>query len=247
MEIPDTHIDLIERYLSQKMSEAERADFETRVAQEEDLAKNLADFREAREAIDLYAEERLKSQFRERYLAEKSSEAVVKPLGSKRWLYAVAAAVVLLVAVLIGNRLVNPSLSPDQLYAQNYQMPPLNVRGDAEDALEAISLKMDQGEFETAVSDLQALLGDSTFQRRPAAWLRMGLSYMELEQWSLAADAFEQIDPTSPLVHQGRWFSALTALKRNQIDTAKSYLQQILDESRDVTLKTKANELLDQL
>ncbi|MEL7530226.1 MAG: tetratricopeptide repeat protein [Bacteroidota bacterium] len=247
MEIPNTHIDLIERYLSQKMSEVERTDFETRLTQEKDLAQNLADFKEAREAIDLYTEERLKSQFRERYLAEKASETVMKPLGARRWMYAVAAAVVLLVAVLIGNRLLNPSLSPEQLYAQNYQMPPLNVRGESDDPLEVISLKMDQADFETAIVDLQTLLGDSSFQRQPAAWLRMGLSYMELQKWPLASDALEQVDPSSPLVHQARWYAALTALQRGQIEDAKSLLAQILAESRDVELKDQAQKLLDQL
>lgn len=245
MEIPDTHIELFERYLSQKMSAQERQDFEARLAGEVDLSQNLADFREAREAIDLYTEERLKSQFREQYLAEKAS--VVKPLRSRRWMYAVAAAVVLLVAVLIGDRLLNPNLTSEQLYAQNYQMPPLNVRGESEDPLDAISLKMDQGDFETAIEDLQALLGDSSFQRQPAAWLRTGLSYMELKKWPLAADAFAQVDSSSPLVHQARWFAALTALQRGQIEETKSLLEQILTESRDVDLKTQATELLEDL
>ncbi|MFK7925835.1 MAG: tol-pal system YbgF family protein [Bacteroidia bacterium] len=245
MEIPDTHIELFERYLSKKMSAPERQDFEARLIREGDLSQNWDKFQEAREAIDLYTEERLKSQFREQYLADKTT--VVKPLGSRRWLYAVAAAVVLLVAVMIGNRLLNPSLTPEQLYAQNYTMPSLNVRGESADPLEAISLKMDQKNFETAVVDLQALLGDSSFQRQPAAWLRMGLSYMELQKWPLAADAFAQVDATSPLVHQARWYAALTALHRGQIEETKRILGQVLLESRDVKLKEQAQNLLDQL
>ena len=245
MEIPDTHIELFERYLSQKMSAPERQDFEARLAREADLSQNWGSFQEAREAIDLYTKERLKSQFREQYLADKA--AIVKPLGSRRWLYAVAAAVVLLVAVMLGNRLLNPSLTHEQLYAQSYTMPPLNVRGESEDPLDLISLKMDQGDFETAVVDLQSLLGDSSFQRQPAAWLRMGLSYMELEKWPLAGDAFAQVDASSPLVHQARWYAALTALQRGQIEQTKQILEQVLEESRDVKLKEQAQNLLDQL
>ncbi len=69
MEISDTHIELFERYHSQKMSVQERQDFEARLASEKDLSQSLADFTEAREAIDLYSEERIKSRFREQYLA----------------------------------------------------------------------------------------------------------------------------------------------------------------------------------
>ncbi len=251
MEIPDTHIDLIEQYLTQQLAPPDRTAFEARLAAEPALAEQLQLYREARESIDLFAEEQLKKKFREQYFAEAetaAAEATLKPLFQRRtWYMVAAAAVVLLFAVWLGSRLTPNAPSPESLYAANYVLPSLSVRGTEANSLDSASTLMSQGDFMNALPILEALVDEDTFARKPAAWYRMGLCQMELGDFNAAVDAFSQIPPENTLVHSGRWYSALSYLRLNELPMTRQQLELILENSRDVALKEQAQQLLDLL
>lgn len=246
MEIPDTHIEQFDQFHKGLLTEPERAVFSQRLESDAEFAEQFQHYQSAREAIDLFAEASLKTRFQEQYHAEKMPKATVKPLLSRRvWLVA-AAAVALLVAVWLGSRLGGSSFSPEELYASNYVLPPLNVRGESENQLDSLSTLIGQGQFLEALVGLESLTANDTFDRKPAAWYRLGLCQMELGDFDSAVDAFSQIPPSNPLVHEGRWYAALSFLRLNDLPQAKIFLQQILDESRNVALKEKAAALMEE-
>jgi tetratricopeptide (TPR) repeat protein len=249
MEIPDTHLNLIERYLADTLSPTDREAFEMRLENEPNLKEQLSLYEQAREAVDLYAEAQLKAKFRDQYFADKQTERKekkVKPLFA-RPLYWVAAAAVVLLAALFIARPWSSSLSPEQLYAANYELPSLNVRGDAETRLDSATLLMGAGGFAEALPILQDLAKDSLFDRRPAAWYRAGLCQMELNNFEEAIDALARVPETTSLVHSSRWYMALSNLRMGQIEESQAQLQLILEKSRDQELKEKAGSLLEEL
>ena len=249
MEIPDIHINLIERYLAGTLSPPDREAFEMRLENEPKLKEQLSLYQQAREAVDLYAEEQLKAQFRDQYFADQqtdSGKTKVKPLFARPFYWVAAAAVVLLVALFIAKPW-DTALSPEQLYAANYELPPLNVRGDAATLIDSATVLMGAGAFVEAMPILQSLAKDSSFARQAAAWYRLGLCQMERADFESAVESFAQIPEGNTLIHSSRWYAALTYLKLGQIDASQSQLHLILAKSRDQELKEKADKLLKEL
>ncbi len=129
--------------------------------------------------------------------------------------YAAAACVVLLAGIFVTLWILQPEANAlaDEYFTEN--SPSLrNSRTGIPASVAGVIEKIQQEDYAAAMSDLQTLLADSTGQEN-LLFLK-GECHYRLEQYSLAASAFEQvIGSTSSTLNRQKaeWYLLLTYLK----------------------------------
>ncbi len=127
----------------------------------------------------------------------------------------------------------------------DYTHKPMNVsvKGNSE-TLEKVQKLFNDKDYETANTHLSRLAG--YYVKNAEVQLYYGITFLELDQYPLAIVTFDKIlrYKDSGFVDDAQWYLALVALKQNDFDTCKSYLEQIPEDSN---FHEKASELLANL
>ena len=249
----DTFIELADRYYDRKMTAEERAEVESRLQDDAGFAEQMESYREARQAVAIWSDEEQKARFRRRYAEQsdkQASSAKVVPLSRRTWLYAVAAAVILLVAVFLGRN--GQQMSPEDIFQQRFDMPVLSGARDANVDTVPVMKRFQQanawylaGQYDSVLVVMPDVVRDPGFDRQASAWLHIGMSHYGLGQEAEALNALEKVPAASPLVHDARWYRALILLKQQDVEGAKALFRQLDEESR--SYGKDAREILDQL
>jgi len=235
----------IEQYLNDEMSPHERKDFESRLAADEELRKDLELYNSINTTMSASPNEdalrKTLEQMNKKYFA---GSAPVRKISLKKWL-AVAASLVIIVATglyfLLGNK-----PSAEKLYALYAQHDALNIqlRGDAADSIkEKAATAFNNKNYSTALPLLE-----SSLQQQPAdapIQFSLAICYLETAKYNEAEKIFLQMETgQSAYADAAKWYLALTALKQNDLVKCRSRLNSIASSS---AYYTKAKQLLEKL
>ena len=249
---------LLEDFFADRLSPAQRAAVEERVANEADFA---AAFRERRR-MQTYLTYRARGGATPALLAELAAEAFgaeppqeapadrpVRPLARRRvvpaWLLA-AAAVRLLLAAGWWLFAQPETADPQELYAAYAEPYPLSgtTRGATVDSLRAVfEPRYNAGDYAAALPALSAYLAE-----RPgdgAVRLARGHARLETGQVAAAEADFRLLaNSNTAFREEGQWWYALAALKSGDVAAARERLQAIPENAGRYEL---AQEVLNAL
>lgn len=231
---------LIDQYLQNELSEDERRSFQQRLETEPTLAAALA-FRQASVhylktqtgRADLKAA--MAPLSKQYFGAEKQQETKKKSL--QRWLWPVAAAACMLLALLLWN-----PFQPDP-YQRFAQHTPLNLteKSTAATSSSLAESSFNAGDYAAAYAPLKDFLRQQPNNRQVE--LALGIAAMETERYPEAAAIFTSLaEGESVYQTAGQWYRALLFVREKQYTKAKEALAQIPPD--DSTYGTKAKALL---
>ena len=235
--------DIISRYVDEEMSPAERMDFEQQMQREPELRKQVELYFEvtkslqrrlhpAKEEAEL---RRTLEQLRPQYFQTRSRVVPMAP--RKKWLMAVAATVVFLLALTIWA-----PWNPD-LYRKysDVRMPGIEERGAEEDSL----LRQAEKEFNEKRFAESIPLFETYLAAEPDdAFVRFyyGIALMQSGQTGKSRREFDTLfTGNSAFRYEAAFFMALSYLKEKDRDRCREWLQRIPPDAPNYP---KAQELL---
>lgn len=252
MESQPKEFDLIESYLQESLSKTDRLAFEKRLAEDPDFAEEFSLHKQGRQLIQLSGREALMQRLDSRFESAKQQEGKVIPLYQRRSLQVAAAVLLIIVAGFWVMNNLNSS-SPEQLFANYMENPKTSEVRDVfvpeqQSAWNKAISAFEGEDFAQATPILETLLEDLEFVKQSGgqASLYLGISYLNLGEPSKAIEAFSGASSSSIYFDQIQWYRALAHLKANQLEEAKTALQQIVDTPSHYK-QTQAKELLEKI
>ncbi|MEM9920503.1 MAG: tetratricopeptide repeat protein [Bacteroidota bacterium] len=244
MEDPKDNI--IDQYLMHQLDDESRHKFEQQLAADSDLAEAVELRRILVRGIRTQSRDQLKQRLQRIHQTHQSSS---KP-KSRGFLY-ILIAVGLIAAILLALFLLRPAPpEPAKLYATYYQpyqvtLGSRDLNSDSPQIAQVESLYQ-SGQYQAAKSLFESLLAADPSN----GMLQLGLGICQLEEGQLepATTTFQAIiDQNNPqFKDQGRWYLALTLIRSNQAEQAKSLLEQLAQDP-DADHHRDAQTLLQEL
>lgn len=232
--------ELLKRYVQGQMSEAERADFENRLKTDAAFAEEFAAWAAVYKGIQAEGDNQLEEQLREfgRQLIQSESAGLTATVANvsqtrrfniPRWVYAAAAALLLLLAAWPIYQTLKPSApvyaDNKALFEQHFRLPPAPEVRDA--LVTAWRAAYQNKDYAAAVTELEKLLADTDYKNRSEANLFLGLSHLAAGEGRQALDAFQKVSPDSFDWDEAQWYSALAYIIIDDVVHAKQTLQDI--------------------
>lgn len=227
---------MIQRYLDEEMSEAEKLEFETLLLQTEKLRERLEEYRLITEGIHYFGEQEgwKKIQALEEEAELHALEAERKPIVTK-WLYRGIAASLLLFMIGFSFYWQQDKLKYARLFDQHYEAYQAlggATRGSDENTLvlpEAFEAYYNK-EYSQAIS---LFIQASEQEDRPYIWLYLGNAYLGNKQPQEAIEALENVFAYDYVDERTRlrthWDLGLTHLKLNHKEEAIRQFEMIQD------------------
>jgi len=233
----------IEKYLEGKLDEKALESFEKQMRENPDLAEDVALYKEIEKSIaHRFKHQKEESELRstlnnihkEQSSTEKTSK-VIPLMGYKKWLVAAS------IAALVGLFFFQNSTPVYGDYASHEPME-VTVRGNS-NTLDQVQKLFNDKDYLLANTHLSRLA--DYYKDNAEIQLYYGITFLETDQYEMAKMTFEKIANANSLFkHKATWYLALNAFKQNDIETCKSYLQQI---PKEAAIYDKAKSLLDKL
>jgi tetratricopeptide (TPR) repeat protein len=229
------NLEYIDRFYKGELPPGETEKFQQRIAEDSAFAEEVAFYFLTLQSLKNEAAVQAKNRFREIYEQQKSNNSIPQKPVRKLWPYWVAAAV--LAGVILGWYFFfsTPSLSPQQL-ADSYIKKELEKLGvmmnSKEDSMQKAMNLYNEGKFNESLQWLEDMIKADTanFDAKKKA----GIVCLRLQQYDKAIGYFEQLESyTSLYANPGKFYRALTLMKRNQPGdavTAKQLLQEVVEK-----------------
>ena len=222
------NIDLIEQYLTNEMSEAQRVEFEDKIKNDEALAAEFERRQTAHKMIDFMVTENLRSQLKS---LESHDTKIVSIQSRRRRMYTLAIAAS--VAILLGAFFLfipgGSGLSNQQLAMQYYASPDFTMRSGGDGVPAGIA---------TAISDIQANDHDNAIDvlRQISssdpyyilAQYYLGHAQFLAKDYSNALASFQRVADSNDIryAEDAQWYGLLSCLSIEE--NCDSYLQVIV-------------------
>lgn len=240
---------LFESYLSEELSEDEKATFELRLAEESSFKeafytyKELSTFLENKfenEADEKAFEANLKN-ISEKHFSnnEANNKETSKPKVFNFYKYAIAASVALLIGFFTFQQFNTASYSD---FAE-HEIISLTVRGEQDELLKIAETAFNAKDFEKAEITLSKLLeaNKSNIEIK----LYKAITLIELDRFNEADGLLEDIVKTpSAYKNKAIWYKALSKLKQKDYDACLRILKTIPEDADDYN---KAQQLIKKL
>ena len=245
----------IEAYLNGDLTGAEHTEFEQQVKSDQNLAAQVALFKDVDSAISdkpiLNFQKLVEDQGSSYLQGQESRQASVKKINWRRNLAIAATFIVLASALFLWKNQLNTPLSNQELFAQHFQTYNLNesLRGRENDKGnfdEAIQ-KYRSASYEEATAIFQKIAASDSTNITVAFWLAQSSLNQSPRNFNLAKIQFQKVinDGNSIYVPASKWHLALIALAQEDLATTKSLLREL--ESGGGNWSRKAKELSAQL
>jgi len=161
---------------------------------------------------------------------------VIPLMGYRKWL--VAASIAAIVGIFIWQ-----DKTPTYADFDINETMEVSVRGETNRILEEVQDDFNTGNFEEF--NRQFCKIDDYYSDNPEVQLFYGISLMKTDQYNMAYKVFSKIaDGDSLFKHKAHWYLALNALKQNDLETCKLYLEKI---PKEADMYKEATKLLDKL
>lgn len=252
MEANNNHIDLIEKYLNNDLSQEEKQSFDQKVHTDSEFAHEFEKRQAAHTAIDFLIAQSLKSDLEALEEEEAQQGKVISLQKRKRnrfVLLSLAASLLLLIGYF--SLFVNDNLGSTgpQLAAANYETPDYNIqRGtpnvDFEDLVTKGINALKQKQYQTAITALDSVTQGNEYYI--IAQFYLAHAYFQAEQYEQAEQAFDMVSNSNDIRYQedADWYSLLACLAKDGDCTAK--LDQLADDN-DHSYQQQAITIRDEL
>ncbi len=252
--------DLLKRYVTGQMQEAERTAFEQRLKADTSFAEEVAAWATIQKGIQAEGDRRLSEELHalgKKLMQENAPERTATTVNAAsgrvfhlpRWVYAAAAVFLLLLIAWPVYRSLQPSAptyayNSKSVFEQHFRAaPPPEVR-DAEVAPWQKAYQNKQ--YDVAVAALEKLLADPNYGRRSEAQLYLGISHLAAGRGRQALDALQKVSPDSYDWDEAQWYSALAYVIVDDVVQAKQILHNIAAQPGNPRQK-EAQQLLESL
>ncbi|MEL7531554.1 MAG: hypothetical protein AAFN10_09615 [Bacteroidota bacterium] len=243
----------IDAYLNGRLSEADRSAFETQIAQDPQLAEEVALQQEATQLLLADRQSAFKAQLKEFAAKSKTApvielkDAPVVALWQRNWVRIAAA-----VALLIGLGFIlwpKPTVLSYPQMAEVYFEPypdRLQIRSGDDDSMTLVQqalLAYNQEDYQTVVNTLAELKADDP--QYLLGQLYRANAYLSLKQPAPAIEILEDIYALeqSAISEITAWYLALAYLQADDASNAKAVLQGIAKDEASV-YRERAQEIL---
>jgi len=236
----DEHIDLIERYLYDDMTQEELEEFNGLLRKDPEFNKLFYEMDHLLEGIRRSAklttvEEKLARLERSLPHKEKSIESEVSasviPIWGfvKNYKMAIAASISLIFAVTIVFTNIKRSKSPDELFTEYFtEYESINgvVRGKNDiEKLQYAMIAYEQANYEKAINIFEQIV--VTDENKIQIWLYSGNSYLILNHVNEAKACFNNIiEANIGFEMDAKWYLSLCYLKEGEVEQAKPLLRE---------------------
>ena len=251
--------DLLKRYHSGQLSDAERAVFEKQMDTDAAFAAEVSAWAAIYKGIQAEGDRQLNRELE--ILGKKlmqSEEATLTPSAVNkapkqrsqmpRWLYAAAAVLLLLLlAWPIYQHLKTPTAvyaDNKALFEQHFRLPPAPQVRDAQ--VTAWRTAYQNKNYAAAIESLEQLLADPDYTNRSEANLFLGLSHLAAGRGQQALTAFGAVSPDSYDRDEAQWYAALAYLIIDDVVHAKQTLEEVSGKEGHPH-RQEANELLNSM
>lgn len=241
--------ELIDQYLDGRMNQKERRRFEEQMAQQPDLAEEVALHRDIREGIAMFEYHNLKEKLKQLDQHIISPPENHKSGNSRRLFTWIVVAASFATLMLLGYLLLEQSESPQMLVSAYYQAYP-NVMNPvdrssaiADNTLTEALHAYEVGEYQQAIT----LFEQNKEQMSEGHYFYLAMSYFEMDQTAQSIALLEQViqKNDSLFYFPALWYQALAYLKTDQIPSAKDNLKTLAEEEN--SYQKEAVELLEKL
>lgn len=235
--------ELINRYVSGEMAEAERADFNERLRRDKTLADRVALYRSVSENLSArFKTAQKKNQLKETlaqvdqdYFDQEKSTS-----GSAWYKWAAAACIVLLCGAFFYNNFFS---SPQYDEFAVYEPMAIVERGETDVMKIKAQTTFNAGQYTNAIPYFDSLLAQDPANME--VLLYKGIALLEEDKAEQAEAIFNAVrDSNSVYTDEATWMLALSALKQKNYDRCKEILLQI---DSGASVHRKASELLKEL
>jgi tetratricopeptide (TPR) repeat protein len=243
-------LEYIDDYFKGGFPPEEARQFEARIQEDPVFAEEVAYYLSTLVAFKEEQVAEKKRNFREIYrqVAIEPPLAPIRPMTRRRWIPALAAAILIGVIALGWILFLSPPAAPklaDQYIRQNLDQ--LSVKMGAADGMQTGLTLYNDGKFPEALDQFKRMLvADST---NSMATLDAGIASLRMEHYDQALDFFTKLqNRTDPHINPSLFYEALTLMKRNRSGDAthaKQILQQIVQDGLDK--KEDAAQLLGKI
>jgi tetratricopeptide (TPR) repeat protein len=238
--------DYMENYFSGALSPEEMKQFDEKIQNDPAFAEDVAFYCISVQEIKNQVAEEKKKRFKEIYKEQNNKKTVKEQPVRKLWPYISAAAII--IALVLGFYLFLSKTTPTQM-ADTYvheKFEQMSVTMGIENGLQKGTRLYNEKKFTEALNQFNDILKTDTANTE--AKKCAGIVSLQLKDYDKALAYFIQYENTPLYVNPGKFYHALTLLKRNQpgdLDEAKNLLQQIV--SNDLAEKKTAEEWLKKL
>ena len=213
----------IRKYVTGELSDAQRREFEQRLASDPELKFLVDNFPAISDISDTLIEDDLLNVMQ---AEERSASSPTGMRRMSRWLPAAAAAILLFIAFFI---FFNQSPNPDRLFAEHFVPYAAGAeRGSAgvEEGLAAYH----RGDFAEAIEVWKSL--DWNQETNHSIQLLLASAHMDQLQTAQAISLLKAIITRQDLRFKepAEWYLALAHLQSDDLDTSQQVLQQIIDK-----------------
>lgn len=235
--------DLIEKYLSNQLSDTEKQSFDNRVAEDDTFAEEFQRQQSAHKVLDFMVAESLKAQ-----LQDMEEESKIISLKKRRRTRLTVLSLAASVLVLIGAFWIvfpQDSMSNAELAAVYYETPDYGTRGTNDAVSETKPLNaginaLQNNQLPDAITQLGDV--DASDPDYLVAQYYLGHAYYASRQYDQAAQSFSLVASSNDLryVEEAQWYELLSCLAQNT--ECNELLNRLLGDERHA-FHAKAEEI----
>ena len=238
---PQTY-ERIERYLLDKMDDAEKQSFEEDLKNDAEMRQELDNMEQIFRGIEIAS---LKSVLEEIHEEQQEGSGTSSTSSSTRWIFGIAAGIAVLIAGVWF--FMSQDASPEALYAdyyiQDHGLPSrMGVANNVEFEEAMVSYK--RGNYMEALPVFESLLRDEP--ENDTLHYYIASTYMAQGDIDSALEGFDKVDEVDWLKERSQWYIALAYLKKGDVDEARNMLDTIAADQNH-PYSSKAKELLPQI
>jgi tetratricopeptide (TPR) repeat protein len=231
----------IEKYHSNELSEVEKIEFEQKIINDKYFAADLAFYYSVLETAKNELNQEKKNRFREIYAQDAGSRA---PAGIRKMWTSIAAAAAFVVIVLgayflFNGKPVSTEQLADRFIKENFQDLHVTMGGNADNEQLAIDL-YNQGKYQEALQAFQKIMLADTADYNAVQYA--GIAALQLKNYDWALKYFNQLSSYILRVNPGKFYKAVTLMKRDQpgdAGEAKQLLTEIMQTGLEGSGKAK--------
>ncbi|UZR97806.1 tetratricopeptide repeat protein [Chondrinema litorale] len=238
---------LIQDYLNGTLTIEKKALIEKELEEDAEFAAEVKEFETLETGlhsigVDAFKEDMLQW--------EKEYQQKQKPTGKiiKFWPGYLAVAATILLLLVAGLFLYNTESDNNALYASHFVAYEDMIISRGEASPESLLITgmeaYNNEEFATASEKLNGYLVKNTENKGVALYL--GIAQMQIGKYTEAASSFNMAQQDLKFKQQAQWYEALLYIKSEQLDKAKSLLQQISKDTQHYKSE-EAVEILEEL
>jgi tetratricopeptide (TPR) repeat protein len=223
----------IETYFSGELSEEKIREFERKIIAEPDFAEQVSFYLTSKQlaAAELKVERERFREVYEKYKLGNKGSGNQQSIVRKLWRWAAAAAVLagIIFGINIWFKPISPAKLADKFIKENFQTLPIKMSA-REDSLQIAIQLYNEGKLAEAQRRFESLAQTDTSFGEAKKYA--GIVSLRLEQYDKAIDHFSQMEKAHLYANPGKFYQALTLLKRNlpgDREKAKQLLQQVVE------------------